>query len=114
MIAPVPALALSGPEPAAPFFWAVYETGLPAKFNIILPGALKRLSDRLKITIRDVARAAGVSVTSVSRHLNGRISLPDSTALKIEQAAARLGYRPNAIARRLTRGSSETLGLITS
>ncbi|RWE67491.1 MAG: LacI family transcriptional regulator, partial [Mesorhizobium sp.] len=72
------------------------------------------MSDRLKITIRDVARAAGVSVTSVSRHLNGRISLPDSTALKIEQAAARLGYRPNAIARRLTRGSSETLGLITS
>ncbi|RTL94337.1 MAG: LacI family transcriptional regulator [Hyphomicrobiales bacterium] len=113
-LAPVSNLALSRAVPAASFFWAVYETGLPARFNIVLPGGLKRLSDRLKITIRDVARAAGVSVTSVSRHLNGRISLPDPTALKIEQAAARLGYRPNAIARRLTRGSSETLGLITS
>ncbi|MBX3568117.1 MAG: LacI family DNA-binding transcriptional regulator [Rhizobiaceae bacterium] len=72
------------------------------------------MSGRLKVTIRDVARAAGVSVTSVSRHLNGRISLPGPTASKIEQAASRLGYQPNAIARRLTRGRSETLGLITS
>ncbi len=72
------------------------------------------MSDRLKATIRDVARAAGVSVTSVSRHLNGRIKLPEPTARQIEQAAHRLGYRPNAIARRLSRGRSETIGLVTS
>ncbi|WP_246680256.1 MULTISPECIES: LacI family DNA-binding transcriptional regulator [Mesorhizobium] len=66
----------------------------------------------MKITIRDVARAAGVSVTSVSRHLNGQINLPEPTASRIRQAAERLGYRPNAIARRLSSGKSETLGLI--
>jgi len=99
---------------AARFFLALRETGLPAWLEAVLGLGLKRVSDRLKTTIRDVARAAGVSVTSVSRHLNGRISLPGPTALKIEQAAARLGYRPNALARRLTRGRSETLGLITS
>jgi LacI family transcriptional regulator len=53
-------------------------------------------------------------VTSVSRHLNGQIKLPEPTARQIEQAAHRLGYRPNAIARRLSRGRSETLGLVTS
>lgn len=92
------------------FFLAVRETGLPA---VAIEG-LKHVSDRLKTTIRDVARAAGVSVTSVSRHLNGQIRLPGPTALKIEQAAAHLGYRPNALARRLTRGRSETLGLVTA
>lgn len=67
-----------------------------------------------KITIRDVATAAGVSVSTVSRHLNGRISLPEPTAKRIEQTVKNLSYRPNALARRLTHGKSETLGFITS
>ncbi|WP_250959493.1 LacI family DNA-binding transcriptional regulator [Rhizobium sp. CG5] len=70
--------------------------------------------DKRKITIRDVAAAAGVSVTSVSRHLNGQISLPPLTASRIDEAAAELKYRPNALARRLTNGSSEALGLVVS
>lgn len=70
--------------------------------------------EKRKITIRDVAAAAGVSVTSVSRHLNGQISLPRLTALRIDEAAAKLRYRPNALARRLTNGSSEALGFVVS
>jgi LacI family transcriptional regulator len=64
--------------------------------------------------IQAVARTAGVSPASVSRYLNGRITLPDETARRIEAAVAALGYRPNAIARRLRRGTSETLGFITA
>lgn len=65
-------------------------------------------------TIRNVAHAAGVSVTTVSRHLNGRIKLPAETSERIRSAVAKLEYRPNAIARRLSKGRSETIGLIVS
>ncbi|RWO96813.1 MAG: LacI family transcriptional regulator [Mesorhizobium sp.] len=65
-------------------------------------------------TIRNVAHAAGVSVTTVSRHLNGRIKLPAETSERIRAAVAKLEYRPNAIARRLSKGRSETIGLIVS
>jgi LacI family transcriptional regulator len=65
-------------------------------------------------TIRNVAHAAGVSVTTVSRHLNGRIKLPAETSARISAAVAKLEYRPNAIARRLSKGRSETIGLIVS
>jgi LacI family transcriptional regulator len=64
--------------------------------------------------IRQVAQAAGVSTTTVSRYLNGRIVLPPDTASRIDETVALLGYRPNAIARRLTRGASETLGFVTT
>lgn len=67
-----------------------------------------------QVGIRQVAQAAGVSKTAVSRYLNGRIVLPPDTTARIEGAVARLGYRPNAIARRLTRGASETLGFVTT
>lgn len=66
------------------------------------------------VRIRDVARAAGVSTTSVSRYLNGHIVLPERTAARIDNAVSELGYRPNAIARRLSLGESETLGLVTT
>jgi LacI family transcriptional regulator len=65
-------------------------------------------------TIKAVADAAGVSVTTVSRYLNGRIKLPEDTTLRIETAVAKLKYRPHAIARRLSKGTSETIGLIVS
>jgi LacI family transcriptional regulator len=65
-------------------------------------------------TIRDVAAAARLSVTAVSRHFNNRIVLPADTVARIEAAAAVLGYRPNVTARRLSLGSSETLGIVLS
>lgn len=65
-------------------------------------------------TIRDVAKHAKVSAAAVSRHLNGSLVLPPETVKRIEQAVRELNYVPNAIARRLSRSRSETIGLITS
>ncbi len=66
------------------------------------------------VTIRDVAAAARLSVTAVSRHFNNRIVLPADTVARIEAAANELGYSPNVTARRLSLGSSETLGFVLS
>lgn len=62
--------------------------------------------------LRDVAEAAGLSVTSVSRYLNGSLNLPDETALRIDRAIDDLGYRPNPHARSLSLGRSNTIGLV--
>jgi LacI family transcriptional regulator len=65
-------------------------------------------------TIRDVALRAGASPASVSRHLAKTVSLPPAMAKRIDEAIANLGYRPNVIARRLSRGASEIIGFVTS
>lgn len=64
-------------------------------------------------SIQEVATAAGVSRTTVSRYLNRKIKLPNETMQRIEQAIRDLDYRPNALARRLSLGRSETIGLVT-
>jgi LacI family transcriptional regulator len=75
---------------------------------------MRELDDMTRVTIRHVAEEAGYSVAAVSRYLNKQISLPEQTARRIDEAVAKLDYRPNALARRLTRGKSETIGFITS
>nr|WP_244635900.1 LacI family DNA-binding transcriptional regulator [Chthonobacter albigriseus] len=60
----------------------------------------------------EVAEAAGVSPTTVSRWLNGGIQLPPATAERIRLAIGRLDYRPNALARRLSRGRAEAIGIL--
>jgi LacI family transcriptional regulator len=64
-------------------------------------------------TIRDVARAAGVSPATVSRFLNKTLILPTATAEQIERACEALAYRPNRLAQRLSTGSSGLIGLAT-
>lgn len=64
--------------------------------------------------LKDVAREAGLSKATVSRFLNGQLDLPEETRRRIQEAAQRLDYVPNAIARRLSAGASETLGFITT
>lgn len=63
-------------------------------------------------SLKDVADAAGVSVTTVSRLLNGSLALPDETRERIDHAIRDLNYRPNPHARRLSRGRSDTIGLV--
>lgn len=66
-----------------------------------------------KVTsLKDVATAAGVSVTTVSRMLNGTLDLPAATKDRIEKAIRDLHYQPNPHARRLSRGRSDTIGLV--
>jgi LacI family transcriptional regulator len=63
-------------------------------------------------SLKDVAQAARVSVTTVSRFLNGSLELPDRTRLAIESSIRTLNYVPNPHARRLSRGRSDTIGLV--
>ncbi|MFD7917906.1 LacI family DNA-binding transcriptional regulator [Streptomyces sp. NPDC059740] len=61
--------------------------------------------------IRDVAAAAGVSITTVSDALNGKGRLPEATRRHVREVADRLGYRPSAAARTLRTGKSGLIGL---
>lgn len=63
-------------------------------------------------TIRDVARAAGVSPATVSRALNGSGYVSPETRQRVLDAAARLGFTPSYIARSLVRKATRTLGLL--
>jgi LacI family sucrose operon transcriptional repressor len=63
-------------------------------------------------TIKDVARKAGVTVTTVSRVLNNRGYISDATRKKVYEAMEELNYRPNELARSFHRNRSNIIGLI--
>ena len=63
-------------------------------------------------TIKDVARAAGVSVASVSRALNGHESVTEATRQRILAAAGQLRYVPHAAARSLITRRTDTIGVL--
>ncbi len=64
-------------------------------------------------TIEDVARQAGVSISTVSNVLNDRSSrMRPETLSRVQSVITGLGYRPNQAARRLKTGHMKTLGLL--
>lgn len=64
-------------------------------------------------TIEDVAQAAGVSIATVSRYVNGRTSgMSVATQERLQIAIDELGYVPNAIARSLKTGRSKLIGVV--
>ena len=65
-------------------------------------------------TIRDVARAAGVSVGTASKALNDRGRLRLETRERVRAEAERLEFRPNDLIKSLLRGRTFTVGLITT
>ena len=70
---------------------------------------------RETVTLRDVAERAGVSITTVSRILNGQdtgVPVRDETRSRILTAASDLGYKPNLLARALRGSRSSLLGVI--
>lgn len=69
---------------------------------------------RRKVTSIDVAREAGVSQSAVSRTFTPGGSVAQRTREKVEAAAQRLGYRPNAIARSLITQRSHMIGMAVS
>ncbi|WP_437889263.1 HTH-type transcriptional regulator GalS [Phytobacter sp. V91] len=64
------------------------------------------------VTIRDVARQAGVSVATVSRVLNNSALVSQETREAVTRAVAQLGYRPNANAQALATQVSDTIGVV--
>lgn len=65
-----------------------------------------------RVTISDVARAAGVSPMTVSRVVNGETGVRESTRERVEQAISTLGYLPNKAARSLASASQLQIGLL--
>jgi len=65
-----------------------------------------------RVLLSDVAKLAGLSKATVSRYMNHSIVLPQETIDRIESAIHTLDYRGNSLARRLSKGGSETLGLV--
>lgn len=63
----------------------------------------------MPVTIKDVARLAGVSPATVSMVLNGKGKVSEETQKKVEEAAQKLGYRPNIVARSLVKGKTNTI-----
>jgi LacI family transcriptional regulator len=67
---------------------------------------------KLSVTIKDVAKKAGVSYSTVSRALSGSTLINEDTRKKVKEIAKQLGYTPNEIAKGLVSKTSSTIGLI--
>ena len=67
---------------------------------------------QLRVTIRDVATLAGVSISTVSHTFSGRRSISEATRERVLSAAAKLGYAADPSARTLRTGRSGLLGMI--
>jgi len=67
-----------------------------------------------RITIRDVAAQAGVSIGTASKALNGQGKLRPETRDRVAAAARQLGFAPNVLARGLLGGRTFTVGMITT
>ena len=66
------------------------------------------------ITMRDVAKAAGVSVATVSHVVNDKpgARIGEDARRRVQEAVTELGYRPNALAKTLSQGTSRFIGLV--
>lgn len=67
-----------------------------------------------RATIKDVARAAGISTQTVSRVINDRPDVSPETRERIQQVIEELDYQPSALARSLISQRSFTLGVVTA
>lgn len=66
----------------------------------------------MAVTINDVAKEAGVSITTVSRVLNNNYPVKGETRIKIEEAIKKLNYKPNVMARSLITKRTSIIGVI--
>ncbi len=66
----------------------------------------------MSVTIRDIARKLNLSITAVSRALDGYPDISEATREKVRQAAQEMGYVPNRAARQLRRQKTDTIGYI--
>lgn len=66
----------------------------------------------MPVTLKDIAKKVGLSVTTVSRALGGYDDVAEETRQIIVQVAQEMGYRPNVMARRLQKQRTDTLGFV--
>lgn len=64
------------------------------------------------MSLKAIAKQLGLSVTTVSRALNGYDDVSQETKARVEAEAQRRGYRPNTFARRLKMGKIDAVGLV--
>lgn len=67
-----------------------------------------------RVTIRDVARAAGVSVATVSKVINGRDGIADATSARVLGVVAELGYESSLIATSMRRRRTNVIGVLVA
>lgn len=72
----------------------------------------KRYGQQAQPTLHDVAAEAGVSRATAARALGGYGRVSDEARGRVNAAAARLGYRPNALARSMITGTTQTIGVV--
>src|SRR5450631_1668881 len=84
--------------------------------NVISKKLKKKSSNRrhVNVSIRDVAKRAGVCIATVSRAVNGHPRVDPKLAKRVWKAIDEVGYVPNPQARSLVSGRSRMLGLIVS
>lgn len=68
--------------------------------------------DLLAITIKDVAKKAGVATSTVSRTIQDHSSISEKTKKKVRSVMSELGYQPNLAARGLVSKNMRTIGII--
>ena len=99
-------------------FHVIKEVTFPVSFPVTLPDrsflSFGKLNLRTKsaITIHDVAAAAGVSVTTVSRVLNDKDDVAPETSARVREVIRELGYASSLAARSLRSRRSNVIGVI--
>ena len=66
----------------------------------------------MAITIKDVAKFAGVSVGTVSKVINKQGNVKNDIAVRVEAVIEKLNYRPSALARSIKKNKTNLIGLI--
>ena len=77
-----------------------------------VPGVEEKMPKRQSITIHDVARAAGVSVSTVSRVINEKDDVAEETYEKVQGVIEELGYSSNLAAKSMRSRKTNVIGLI--
>ncbi|AGK95748.1 LacI family DNA-binding transcriptional regulator [Clostridium pasteurianum] len=67
----------------------------------------------MKINIKDVAKEANVSMTTVSRVINNNYPVKSETRKRVEKAIKKLNFSPNILARSLVNQNTKTIGVVT-
>lgn len=67
----------------------------------------------MPVTIKDVAKAAGTSVSTVSKVINGHYSISEETAERVRKVIKDLNYYPSSSAQNIARGTTKTVTILT-